>query len=57
MGFYKSQNLMVKPDGQEIRIVPYKHINFIEMIGRNCFFQIEDDGRFKRILNLIPTDV
>jgi len=57
MGYYKSQNRIITPDNAEVLVVPYKHLDFHEMIGNNCFFQIEDNGKHKRILNIIPIDV
>jgi hypothetical protein len=57
MGYYKSQNRIITPDDREVLVIPFKHLNFQEMINQNCFFHIEDDGRYKRILNIIPIEV
>jgi hypothetical protein len=57
LGFYKSHNILINPQGIVIPIVPFKHLEVSEYLGKNCFFQIEDNSKFKTVLNIILVDV
>lgn len=56
LGLYKSANV-ITTDTESVHVSPYKHLNYSEYIGKRCFFQLKDNGRFKTIMNIVPIDV
>ena len=55
-GLYKSANVIIT-DTEKVSVSPFKHLDYQEFIGKQCFFQLKDNGRFKSILNIVPIDV
>lgn len=56
LGFYKSPNIIVV-DTEIVPVSPYKHLDYLEFVGKQCFFQLKNNGRFKTIMNIVPIDV